>query len=87
VAISQASFGPGVGRVFIATGVNFPDGLTGGPAAGLGGGPLLLVPGTSVPAAVRNELLRLDPDHVTLLGGPAIVTDAVAAEISALLNP
>lgn len=87
VAISRATFGAGVPRVFIATGSNFPDGLTGGPAAALAGGPLLLVPGTSVPAAVRDELLRLDPAHVILLGGPDVLSDAVAAEISALLNP
>lgn len=86
VAISQGTFGSGVSRVFIATGLNFPDGLTGGPAVDLFDGPLLLVPGTSVPASVREELLRLDPDHVTLLGGPAVVSDGVAAEISALLD-
>jgi hypothetical protein len=86
VAISQGTFGAGVSRVFIATGLNFPDGLTGGPAVALSGGSLLLVPGTSIPPAVRDELLRLDPDHVTLLGGPAVVSDGVAAEISALLD-
>lgn len=87
VATSRAAFAPGVRRVYIATGVNFPDGLTGGPAASVHDGPLLLVPGTSVPASVRDELLRLDPERVTLLGGPGVISDGVLAELDALLNP
>ena len=86
IATSQATFGPRVDRVFIATGLNFPDGLSGGPAAALSGGPLLLVPGSSVPDVVRAELLRLDPDRVTLLGGTGVLSESVAAEISDLLN-
>ena len=87
VAVSQGSFPAGARHVFIATGQNFPDGLAGGPAAALRGGPLLLVPGTSMPPAVSAELLRLDPDRVTILGGTGVVTDAVQAQIHALLNP
>ena len=87
VAVSQGSFPGGARHVFIATGQNFPDGLAGGPAAALRGGPLLLVPGTSVPEAVSAELLRLDPDRVTILGGTGVVTDAVQAQTHALLNP
>jgi putative cell wall-binding protein len=87
VAVSQGSFPAGARHVFVATGQNFPDGLAGGPAAALRGGPLLLVPGTSLPPAVSAELLRLDPDRVTILGGTGVVTDAVQAQIHALLNP
>ena len=87
VAVSQGSFPGGARHVFVATGQNFPDGLAGGPAAALRGGPLLLVPGTSLPPAVSAELLRLDPDRVTILGGTGVVTDAVQAQIHALLNP
>jgi putative cell wall-binding protein len=76
-----------VAHVFIATGAAFPDGLSGGPAAALERSPLLLVPSTSVPAAVRTELLRLDPDRVTILGGANAVSDAVRDQIDVLLNP
>ncbi len=86
VAISRATFGTGVPQVFIATGRNYPDGLTGGPAAARRGGPLLLVPGTSLPGAVSSELLRLDPRRVTILGGTGAVSDDVRAQINALLN-
>ena len=87
VAVSQGSFPVGARHVFVATGQNFPDGLAGGPAAALRGGPLLLVPGASVPSSVAAELVRLDPDRVTILGGNSVVTDGVQAQIDALLNP
>jgi putative cell wall-binding protein len=87
VAVSQGSFPAGARHVFVATGMNFPDGLAGGPAAALRGGPLLLVPGASLPPAVGAELIRLDPDRVTVLGGTAVVTAEVQAQIEALLNP
>ena len=51
VAITAATFSSG-STVFVATGVNFPDALGGGPVAGGLPGPLLLVPGTSVPSSV-----------------------------------
>ncbi|HYM82938.1 MAG TPA: cell wall-binding repeat-containing protein, partial [Candidatus Dormibacteraeota bacterium] len=55
-AISQATFAPGVPVAYIATGLNFPDALSGAAAAGKTGGPVLLVPGDSVPAVVAQEL-------------------------------
>ena len=45
-AISAATFSPGVPVVYIATGVNFPDALAGGPAAGIAPGPILLAKAT-----------------------------------------
>ena len=87
VAVSQGSFPGGARHVFVATGLNFPDGLAGGPAAALRGGPLLLVPGSSLPENVSAELVRLDPDRVTVLGGTTVVTADVQAQIDAILNP
>ncbi len=53
VALSKATFADdSVGTVYVATGRSFPDGLSAGPVAGVRGGPLLLVPGTSLPSAV-----------------------------------
>ena len=84
VAISSGTFTTGL-TVFIATGINFPDALGGGPVAGGLPGPLLLVPGTSVPASVAGELQRLDPDTVVILGGTGVVSDGVANQIASLL--
>lgn len=87
VAISGASFGAGVDHLYVATGSNFPDGLSGGPAAALARGPLLLVRGASLAPAVRAEILRLTPQRVTILGGTGVVSESIHAEINRLWNP
>jgi putative cell wall-binding protein len=77
-AISEANFAPGQSTpVFIATGENFPDALTAGPAAGREGAPILLVRQDSVPGETVVELARLDPTRIVVVGGPAVVSDAV----------
>jgi type VII secretion-associated serine protease mycosin len=84
-ALSAASFpANGPGTVYVATGKVFPDGLTAGPIAGLRNGPLLLVPGTSLPSSVAAELKRLDPTNVVIVGGPEAITDSVRNQIRAL---
>ncbi len=72
--------------VFVATGANFPDALGGGPVAGSVPGPLLLVPGSTIPASVAAELQRLGPDRVVILGGTSVVSGSVEAQIGALLG-
>lgn len=72
--------------VFVATGANFPDALGGGPVAGSLPGPLLLVPGTSVPSDVAAELRRLGPGRVVILGGTSVVSSGVESQIRSLLG-
>ncbi|HEX2883705.1 MAG TPA: cell wall-binding repeat-containing protein, partial [Candidatus Limnocylindria bacterium] len=85
VALSAATYAANsVSHVYIATGTAFPDGLTVGPVAGRSSGPLLLVPGNSLPASVAAELRRLDPSNVVIVGGTGVVSDAVRAAIRAL---
>lgn len=76
-AISRALFDAPVSRVLLATGIDFPDGLAGGVAAGSAGEPLLLVPGTCVTHEVAAEIDRLSPAHVVLVGGPAALAQDV----------
>jgi len=83
-AVASGTFGSAT-TVYIATGRNFPDALGGGPIAGVVGGPLLLVPGGSIPQSVVDQLRRLDPTSVVILGGTGVVTAAVAAQIDAIL--
>ena len=84
VAVSSGTFTSGP-TVFVATGINFPDALGGGPVAGGLPGPLLLVPGTWLPSTVAAELSRLDPGTVIILGGTTSVSDEVASQIEWLL--
>lgn len=89
VAVSEAFFdanSPGDIRtpaVFVTNGYNFPDALSAGPAAAMLGAPILLVTPTSVPAAVLEEIQRIDPPTIYILGGPPAVSDGVAAQLAA----
>ncbi|WP_232500085.1 cell wall-binding repeat-containing protein, partial [Agromyces humatus] len=81
-AISAASFAPGVGKVFIASGANFPDALAGAAVAGSADAPVLLVPGTTIPTAVKAELERLDGKQIVVLGGTGAVSAGIARQLS-----
>jgi putative cell wall-binding protein len=81
-AISESTFAPGESTpVFIATGENFPDALTAGPAAGREGASMLLVRQNSVPGETVAEMVRLDPTRIVVVGGPAVVSDAVMSTL------
>lgn len=82
VAISQHAF-PTTGSAnvtIVATGTDFADALASAPAAVRLGGPVLLVGGSLSPAT-RNELIRLAPSQVLVLGGTSAVSVAVFDEI------
>jgi putative cell wall-binding protein len=48
------------------------------------GGPLLIVPSGGLTNAVAAELRRLNPPRVVILGGPSVVSSALAAQVAAL---
>jgi hypothetical protein len=79
VGATVNSFDPGVDTVFLATGLEFADALSGGAAAGALDSALLLVQRDCVPEAVNREIDRLDPQRVVVLGGNAALSDAVVA--------
>ncbi|MGR2752259.1 cell wall-binding repeat-containing protein [Agromyces arachidis] len=82
VAISKATFAPGVCTVYIASGANFPDALSGAArAAAYTAAPVLLVQPTGIPTMVAEELRRLDPYDIVVLGGPSAVSAGVAAQL------
>lgn len=69
-SISASQFAPGVQKVFVATGDNFPDALAAGPVAASFGAPLLLTPRSNfLPASVAQELDRLNPQQIVVIGG------------------
>ena len=83
VEVSKAVFSPGVAKVFIVTGENFPDALSAAPTAVVSGSPLLLVRPDSVPAVVGQELGRLDPSKIVILGGGSAVSAALETALGA----
>lgn len=84
VAISDEAFTDAL-RVYLATGLNFPDALAGAAAAAFYGTPVLLVPGSSIPTVVSDEITRLGPVKGIVLGGSAVVTSGVEAALAGLL--
>lgn len=82
VELSQRGFpDSGVPVAYVATGAAFPDALAAGAATG-GEGPVLLVPGATIPQSVLDELARLQPQRVVVAGGPTVVGNAVMAAAS-----
>lgn len=81
--VSRATFvTPRVPIVYVASGLHFADGLAGAAAGGSLGGPMLLTKPAEMPPSVIAEIQRLDPVRVVVLGGPAVVSEGVAAQIS-----
>ncbi|UAJ80014.1 cell wall-binding repeat-containing protein [Leifsonia sp. ZF2019] len=87
IAISRAAFPDataGAPVAYLASGVDFPDALSAGPAAAAGHGTLLLtMPGTLDPR-IAAELTRLHPPRIVVVGGPAVVADGVLDSLRAL---
>ncbi|PTL72620.1 hypothetical protein C1I63_07025 [Rathayibacter caricis DSM 15933] len=82
VEISKATFAPGVPVAYIATGAKFPDALAAAPAAATQGGPLLLVDRDSMSPSVKQELARLQPQRIVVVGSALSVGDALYAELA-----
>ncbi len=66
--------------VFLATGINFPDALSAGPAAANAHGVVLLTDGSTLPAAVK-AYLTAHPGTVYAVGGPAVAADPAATPL------
>lgn len=71
--------------VYIATGENFPDALAAAATAALGVGPVLLVQHNNIPTATMNELTRLQPPTIYLMGGLAAISSGVEADMNAFI--
>ncbi|WP_341252135.1 cell wall-binding repeat-containing protein, partial [Euzebya pacifica] len=70
--------------VFLAAADSFADALPASAVAGSLGAPLLLTPGKDLGEAAEAVLRRRAPGLVVLVGGTAVLTDQVAADVEAL---
>ncbi|CAN5328982.1 hypothetical protein BH23ACT9_BH23ACT9_08070 [soil metagenome] len=84
--LSSASVEPGIDVAYVATGTNFADALSGGVAAGLDGAPVLLVAPDALPVETAEELDRLDPGRIVILGGSVAVSEEVAEALAAFTD-
>jgi putative cell wall-binding protein/DNA-binding beta-propeller fold protein YncE len=79
--VSRTTFSSGVPVAYVASGGVFADALSGAAAAGAQGGPVLLVTRDSVPPATVDELKRLRPRRIVVLGGTATVSPGVESAL------
>lgn len=79
-AVSRATSSATGGVVFLASGQDFPDALTAAAAAAKASGTLLLTRAGGLPEVTRAEIIRLAPSKIVVVGGAAVVSDAVVAD-------
>jgi putative cell wall-binding protein len=85
VAVSAAIFPPG-NEAFLATGEDFPDALVAAAAAGYDKSPVLLTRRDGAPQQTLDELARLHPSTIYIVGGTAVISEAVAQQAAAYGN-
>src|SRR5439155_25199887 len=68
--------------VYVASGHTFPDALSAGALAPLQQAPLLLIEACGVPNVVRDELARLQPDRIVVLGGTGTICDSAEHQLA-----
>jgi spore germination protein YaaH/putative cell wall-binding protein len=83
VETSEVHF-PTASVVYLATGENYPDALAGGVAAAIENGPILLSQTNAIPQVTLDELNRLHPSRIVLLGSAAVMSEAVATAARAI---
>lgn len=78
----------GARMAIIATGANFPDALTAGPAAASQAGPVILVDGAglSIDESTRQLITDLGIEHVYIAGGTGSVSPWVENSLKVLLG-
>lgn len=72
-----ATFPARSGGAVVASGAAFADGVSAGPVAAALHGPLLLTGTSALPAAIRDQLARLQPARLVIAGGTASVSATV----------
>lgn len=72
--------------VYVATGADFPDALVAASAAAHRGAPLLLSRPAALDAATLDELRRLDPQRVIIVGGTGALSAQVQSQAASVVG-
>lgn len=81
VEVTKRSHPSGAATVFLASGQDFSDALTGSAIASGEGAAALLTSSDALPEVVRSELVRLNPARVVLVGGTGSLSSAVESAV------
>lgn len=81
-AVSISNIGwENVENVVLANGLNFPDALSGAPLAYALDAPILLVKKDTIPQATLDEISRLAPKNIYLLGSTGAISNTLASQL------
>ena len=83
-ALSRAFWAGGAPTVALTSAAGFADSLGGGALGARQGAPLLLAAPCTLPSSTANELARLRPSTVLVMGGQGAVCEAVLDQVRAL---
>lgn len=81
VAVSQHGFPTGATSVVVANSGVFADALSAAPLARVKNGPVLLTSSATLNSATRDEIVRLSPQVVYVVGGTGAVSATVQSQI------
>jgi minor extracellular protease Epr len=84
VVISQRGWPDGASNVLLGRGDVPIDALTGSVLAGTLGSPILLTDSKRIPIEVMDEIKRLNPQNILLLGGEAAISTGIKNELTTL---
>jgi len=79
--LNQAVYSAGAPRVYLATGADFPDALSGSVLAGITRSPLVTTPGTCMSGAAKSWFTATGVQSVTLVGGEPTLSSDVARSV------
>lgn len=85
-AISREAFDTGTAVAFVTTGNAFQDALSATASAAAFEAPLLLTTPSALPASIEQELRRLAPERIVVVGSTADVSDAVVTRLGGLAS-
>lgn len=83
-AVSREAFDAGTAVAFVTTGDGFQDALSSTASAAAFDAPLLLTTPTALPASIEEELQRLTPQRIVVVGSTTDVSDAVVTRLTGL---
>lgn len=72
-------------NVLICSGENFPDALCAAPLARKYDAPILLTSKNGLSESTKEELLRLNSNNITIIGGTGVVPDTIVSQIRTIL--
>ncbi|GAA3874359.1 hypothetical protein GCM10022381_16450 [Leifsonia kafniensis] len=81
VKLSRSEFKPGVEAVIITSGRDFPDALSAVPVAVKLGGPILMTESGALPPVTLDEIQRLGPKNIYIVGGISAVSAQVEKKL------